>query len=128
VKVLLDTHVALWAMQEEGRIGRKARLTIHGAEEIQVSVVVPWELGIKAALGRIDLARPIAHLVRGLEEEFGALVLPVKLDHVLTAVALPPHHGDPFDRLLIAQALVEGLTVVTHDATFARYGVKTVVA
>lgn len=126
MRLLFDTHVALWVMQEESRIGRKARSAIRDAEEIHLSVVVPWELGIKAALGKIDMARPVAHLVRGLEEEFGAQVLAVKLDHVLTAVALPPHHGDPFDRLLIAQALVEDLAIVTRDATFARYGVRIV--
>jgi PIN domain nuclease of toxin-antitoxin system len=128
VRVLLDTHVVLWAVQSETALSAAARQAIAGAEEIVVSVVSPWELIIKAALGRITLHRTVEDLVAEVEREFGATPLPVKLAHVLAVATLPLHHGDPFDRLLIAQARVEGLTLVTRDQHFRAYGIPLVEA
>jgi len=126
VKLLLDTHVALWVVSEPDALTVSAREAIAGAEEIHLSVVSPWELVIKSALGKIDLRRPVEFIVKELEREFGAESLGVSLAHVLEVGRLPPHHGDPFDRLLIAQARVEGLTVVTRDHVFAQYDVPLV--
>jgi PIN domain nuclease of toxin-antitoxin system len=86
------------------------------------------DLGVKAALGKLVLHQPVRDLCRELEREFGVRTLPVSLAHVLQLGALAHHHGDPFDRLLIAQAQVEGLTIVTRDAEFSRYGVPIVAA
>lgn len=127
MRVLLDTHVALWAV-EGITLSAPARGAIVEAETLVLSVVTPWELVIKQALGKIEIHRPIADLVRELEREFGARVLDLRLQHVLAVAALPPHHGDPFDRLLVAQAQVEGLAVVTRDETFGRYGVPIILA
>lgn len=99
---------------------------ISEAEEIRLSVVSPWELVIKSALGKIVLHRPVKEFTRELEREFGAVSLAVSLAHVLEVGELPPHHGDPFDRLLIAQARVEMLTLVTRDSYFDLYDVPTV--
>ena len=126
MKLLLDTHVALWVVSEPDALTVGAREAITGAEEIHLSVVSPWELVIKSALGKIDLRRPVEFIVKELEREFGAESLGVSLAHVLEVGRLPPHHGDPFDRLLIAQARVEGLTVVTRDHVFAQYDVPLV--
>jgi len=126
VRLLLDTHAALWALESAKGLSRAARKAIEEAAEIRLSVVSPWELVIKAALGRIELHRPVREICRELEREFGAVELPVSLGHVLEVGRLPHHHGDPFDRLLIAQALVEGLTVVTRDSVFKSYGVPVV--
>jgi PIN domain nuclease of toxin-antitoxin system len=126
VRLLLDTHVALWVLSEPGRVSAAAREAIVGAEELRLSVVSPWELVIKSALGRIVLHRPVEDLCKELRLEFGAELLPVSLAHVLEVGKLPPHHGDPFDRLLIAQARVEGLAIVTRDRVFAEYEVAIV--
>lgn len=125
MRVLLDTHVAIWAVQGEP-MSDAARTAIVTAKEIVVSVVTPWEVVIKAALGKITLSGPVETLTRELQREFGARLLPVTLPHVLQVGALPMHHGDPFDRLLIAQARVEGLTIVTRDGHFSSYDVATV--
>lgn len=103
-----------------------AREAIAGAEDIRLIVVSPWELVIKSALGKIDLRRPIEFIVKELERECGAKSLAIALAHVLEVGCLPPHHGDPFDRLLIALARVEGLTIVTSDHGFAQYDVPLV--
>ena len=128
MRLLLDTHAALWAVSEPDALSATARNAIVGAEEIRLSVVSPWELVIKSALGKIVLHRTVEDICRELEREFAAQSLAVSLAHVLEVGRLAPHHGDPFDRLLIAQARVEGLTIVTRDHLFAEYGVALVKA
>lgn len=126
MRILLDTHVALWALQSADLLSKQARAVIRDADEIWLSVVSPWELVIKSALGKIELHRPVQEFTRELEREFGAVTLPVRLAHVLEVGQLPPHHGDPFDRLMIAQARVEGLTLLTRDGHFELYDVPIV--
>lgn len=128
MRLLLDTHAALWALSAPDVLSATAREAIVGAEEIRLSVVTPWELVIKAALGKLILHRTVDEICRELEREFAVRSLAVTLAHVLEVGRLPPHHGDPFDRLLIAQARVEGLTIVTRDRVFADYGVTVVTA
>jgi PIN domain nuclease of toxin-antitoxin system len=128
MRLLLDTHAALWAVSEPDALSATAREAIVGAEEIRLSVVSPWELVIKSALGKLVLHRTVEDICRELEREFAAQSLAVTLAHVLEVGRLPPHHGDPFDRLLVAQARVEGLTMVTRDHVFADYGVAVVKA
>lgn len=128
MRLLLDTHAALWAVSEPDTLSLAAREAILGADEIRLSVVSPWELVIKAALGKLVLHRPVEDLCREFEREFGAQTLAVTLAHVLEVGRLAPHHGDPFDRLLIAQAKVEGLTMVSRDHVFGAYGVALVKA
>ena len=128
MRLLLDTHAALWAVSEPDALSATARSAILGAEEIRLSVVSPWEIVIKSALGKLVLHRTVEDICRELEREFAAQSLAVTLAHVLEVGRLAPHHGDPFDRLLIAQARVEGLTIVTRDHVFAEYGVALVKA
>ncbi|MEQ1566102.1 MAG: type II toxin-antitoxin system VapC family toxin [Myxococcota bacterium] len=128
MRLLLDTHAVLWALTSPGALSAEARAAIVGAEELRLSVVSPWELAIKAALGKITLHHPVESICAELQREFGAAVLPVTLEHVLAVGRLPLHHGDLFDRLLIAQAQVERLVVVTRDRSFAAYGIPTVEA
>lgn len=128
MRLLLDTHAALWAVSEPDALTAAARDAIVGADEIRLSVVSPWELVVKSALGKIVLHRGVGAICRELEREFGAQSLGVSLAHVLEVGALAPHHGDPFDRLLIAQATVEGLVIVTRDPVFAHYGIPLVAA
>lgn len=128
MRLLLDTHAALWAVSDADALSATARSAILGAEEIRLSVVSPWELVIKSALGKLVLHRTVEDICRELEREFAAQSLAVTLAHVVEVGRLAPHHGDPFDRLLIAQARVEGLTIVTRDHVFAEYGVALVKA
>jgi PIN domain nuclease of toxin-antitoxin system len=109
----------LWALASPELLLPPARQAITDADELVTSVVSPWELVIKAALGKVILHHPVDALAREFAREFGARPLEVALPHVLAVGALPLHHGDPFDRLLIAQAKVEGLTLVTRDRVFA---------
>jgi PIN domain nuclease of toxin-antitoxin system len=128
MRLLLDTHAALSVVSEPDALSPIAREAIVGAEEIRLSVVSPWELSIKSALEKIILHRTVEEICRELEREFAVQCLAVTLAHVLEVGRLAPHHGDPFDRLLIAQAKVEGLTLVTRDQVFADYGVALVKA
>jgi PIN domain nuclease of toxin-antitoxin system len=116
--LLLDSHVALWALADE-TLGESARQTISDAAAVYVSVVTPWELGIKRALGKLDYPEG---LISSLADA-GFEMLSITAEHAELAPTLPLHHRDPFDRMLIAQALVQRLTLVTADATLAPYDV-----
>jgi PIN domain nuclease of toxin-antitoxin system len=121
VRLLLDSHAALWALVDSDRLGPVARQAILDAELVVVSVVTPWELGIKQALGKL-------HVPDGIVAAFeasGFEMLPVSSRHATDAPALPPHHRDPFDRMLIAQSGCEGLVIVTVDRQFDAYDIKT---
>jgi PIN domain nuclease of toxin-antitoxin system len=118
VNLLLDTHVLIW-WDEGRRLAAEARRAIADADSVYVSAASAWEVAIKTGLGRL---RPIRTLEQAVDES-GFLELPVTFRHAERVGKLPPHHRDPFDRLLIAQADVEELTLVTRDAVFARYGV-----
>jgi PIN domain nuclease of toxin-antitoxin system len=118
-RLLLDTHAFLWWREDSPRVGKVARRAIGNAEEVHVSAASAWEASIKSALGKLRLPEPFEDGVH--DSEF--LPLAVSFAHAERAGSLPAHHRDPFDRMLIAQALVEGLTIVTHDRRFEPYGV-----
>jgi len=121
VRLLLDTHIALWALVDSPRLPAKARLLILAPEnEVVVSAASVWEIAIKHGLAKKNMP------VSGAEAKSwftraGYTLLPVTADHAALVEELPPHHADPFDRILIAQALDEPLRLVTHDPTVARY-------
>lgn len=116
---LLDTHVFLWWRANDRRLQRSARSAIAEADLVFVSAASAWEAAIKAALGRLHLPDTIEAGV----EESGFEKLPIAFSHAEAASALPPHHLDPFDRMLVAQARIEGLTLITHDRRFEPYEV-----
>ena len=123
MKLLLDTHVALWAIADDPRLARKALRLIEDFEnDVFVSVASLWEIAIKHSLGRGPRAMPLS-AVDAAEafESAGYLLLPVEKSHALHVERLPSIHGDPFDRLIAAQALEEPLVLLTHDKTVARY-------
>jgi PIN domain nuclease of toxin-antitoxin system len=133
MRLLLDTHVLLWALVQPSRLSDEVRRHITDARnEVLVSIATPWELCIKASLGKLD-PQNYAPLVDSLERFEHALAVPgfsllgVSAAHVFATRQLPLHHCDPFDRLVIAQAVVEGLTLVTHDALLRRYNVTLLV-
>ena len=121
MKLLLDTHLLLWAAGEPDRLSAEARALIEDPDnELLFSAASVWEIAIKRQLGREDLRVDARLLRRGLLDN-GYSELPISGDHAVAIDALPPIHSDPFDRILVAQATVEGITLVTSDRMLARY-------
>jgi PIN domain nuclease of toxin-antitoxin system len=120
VRVLLDTHVLLWWLADDRKLTRVARDVIANPQnDVLVSAASVWEIAIKAALGRIEID------LDSLEDAIvksGFQSLPIHARHAVTVGRLPTVHRDPFDRMLVAQARVEELRVVSHDRVFERYG------
>ena len=122
---LLDTNVVLWALAEPRRLSEAARVAMEDARnEIFVSVVSGWEIAIKRALGKAEAPDD---LEAGIREQ-GFTPLLITFHQAERAGVLPPHHRDPFDRILIAQAQAEGLILVTRDPRIPVYGVRTMAA
>ena len=127
MRLLVDTQVILWWKQGSRSLGRRARIAIgQEASLVFVSTASAWEIALKSRAGRLSLSEPLHHWMPGELEREGFLMLNVTADHVNGLAALPDHHEDPFDRLLIAQARHEGLTIVTADPVFQAYGVSVV--
>lgn len=121
MNLLLDTHVALWAITDSPRLSAMARELIEGEKTVVwVSAASIWEIAIKHALGRGDMPVSGRDAARYFQEA-GYRFLPVEPEHAAAIGDLPAHHQDPFDRLLVAQALVEPMRLMTHDQTVARY-------
>jgi len=117
--LLLDTHVVLWWLEDDAKLDSATKDRLDVDSEVYVSSATVWEVGIKQTLGKLTGEGSLAEHVR----DSGFAVLPISADHAIAASALPLHHRDPFDRMLIGQALVEGLTVVTRDRVFHAYDV-----
>jgi PIN domain nuclease of toxin-antitoxin system len=123
---LLDTHVWLWMLAEPDRLGQTTELLEDTSNDLLLSAASSWEIVIKHGLGRLPLPEPPSSFVPSRMRRSG--VTPIGVDHsdVLAVEHLPPLHRDPFDRVLIAQATVRGIPLVTRDAVFAEYGVQVV--
>lgn len=121
--LLLDTHVLLWWLMDEPIESGVADRLAHPDQLVFVSAATIWEVSIKSALGKLDVDGDLVELV---ESDFESL--PISLGHGRSAGRLPPHHRDPFDRMLIAQAIDEDLTLVSRDRAFAAYEVEVLVA
>ncbi len=120
--LLLDTHTFIWWVTRDPRLSNPARDAIADPEtSVFLSAVTPWEMTIKQALGRLELAESPRTLVYAQLARNGFRPLNIELEHVLGVADLPPHHGDPFDRLLISQARTEHLTLVSGDRVFGAY-------
>jgi PIN domain nuclease of toxin-antitoxin system len=120
--LLLDSNALLWWLQDSRRLGPKARRLIEDrANEVFVSAASLWEIAIKYALGRVDLDESPEKVFPPAIESSGFRELPIAIAHALAAGALPPHHADPFDRMIVAQAQIEALAIVTADAIFEKY-------
>jgi PIN domain nuclease of toxin-antitoxin system len=124
---LLDTHSFLWAAFDPVKLSKVARSTIENPEsELFISVASLWEIAILKSLGRIELAVGISEVARLAESEFAARILPIEALHLDRLLSFPFLHRDPFDRLLIAQALSLGMPMIGKDDRFAAYGVQLV--
>lgn len=121
MNLLLDTHVALWAITDSPRLPLKARALIDSPKtNVWISTASIWEIAIKYSLGRGDMPISGQDALRYFSES-GYRQLPIEAEHAVAIEDLPAHHSDPFDRILIAQALVEPMRLMTHDATVALY-------
>jgi PIN domain nuclease of toxin-antitoxin system len=121
-QLLLDTHAFIWWRENHPRLTSDARQRIASAGVVFVSVASAWEAAIKIALGKLTLPESFQAGVAASRFD----KLPIDFNHAEVVSTLPRHHNDPFDRMLIAQALTEHLTLVTHDRRFAPYGVDVV--
>jgi len=122
LNLLLDTHAFIWWRAADRRIGDPARRAIAGASRVMVSAVSAWESSIKISQGKLKLPEPFD----AATEASGFERIPITFEHAKGVIGLPWHHRDPFDRLLIATAIAEGLSIMTADAIFARYDVPVV--
>ena len=117
----LDTHVLLWWLADDVTLSQTIRATISDGKNLMfVSVAAAWEMVIKSALGKLDIPSDLEAALTANRFQ----PLPITIPHALAVVDLPHHHNDPFDRLLIAQAKVEGLTLVTRDEQIKKYDVS----
>ena len=125
MNLLLDTHVLLWWLDDNPSLSKKARMSISdGANSVFVSAAVVWEIEIKKALGKLKIPADFRQVL--LQQTFE--MLPITVEHAHAVGDLPTYHRDPFDRMVIAQARVEGFTVVTRDSIFGRYKIPIIQA
>jgi PIN domain nuclease of toxin-antitoxin system len=116
---LIDSHVLVWAVLQDTRLSRRARDVLGGSQPVYLSAATLWELSLKESRGKLFLP--------GLEDLLVTnqiMELPVRWREARVAASLPNHHADPFDRLIVAQAITEDLTLVTADAALSRYAVR----
>jgi len=124
---LLDTHALLWWVDDAPDLTGAAKGAIADANnQCYLSLASCWEMAIKSRLGKLRLTKPVERFVAEQLAANGFTLLTIELRHAAKVENLPPHHRDPFDRLLIAQAIAEKLTVVTADRVFSDYGVKVI--
>lgn len=125
MRLLLDTHAFLWTLLHKDRIKPKVWSQLAATEnQLYFSAASAWEIAIKMSLGKLSLpGHPAVYVPRRVRES-NILSLPITEEHALAVHGLPLHHGDPFDRILIAQAQLESLTIVTADPQFKKYNVN----
>lgn len=124
MRVLLDTHVWLWALTDAASLPASFRARLHSVRDtFLISAASAWEIAIKAALGRLRLPVDAPTFLRAVVRDLPVTELPVAFAHAARVAELPLHHRDPFDRIMIAQAQVEGLAIMTADPAFRAYRV-----
>ena len=117
MSLLLDTHVILWWLADDPTLADEIKATLDHEPDVYVSAATIWEVAIKQAIGKLPEPAGLPERIR----DSGFAELPISSQHAMTAGRLPPIHRDPFDRMLVAQATVEGLTLVTSDPAIANY-------
>jgi PIN domain nuclease of toxin-antitoxin system len=124
-RLLLDTHAMLWFFWGDSRLSTAAKSLIENAENQKlVSIASCWEIAVKVGLGKLDLGESSRSFLSREIARNNFELLPISLEHATTVEGLALHHRDPFDRLLVAQATIEGLSLVSADVVFDRYGVS----
>jgi PIN domain nuclease of toxin-antitoxin system len=124
VTIILDTHTFLWFIAGDAKLSAQARSLVEDpSNRVLLSIVSLWEIVVKASTGKLPLSRAFADLIRQDVDGNGIEVLPTTLAHLETLALMPLHHRDPFDRLLIAQAIAEGIPIIGMDIAFDQYTV-----
>jgi PIN domain nuclease of toxin-antitoxin system len=127
VRLLLDTHTFIWFIEGNLRLSAVARVAIEQPDAQRfVSIATAWELAIKISLGRLELSGRFDEIIPSQIDNNAMAMLPISVDHLTRLTTLPLHHRDPFDRMLIAQALEEQLVIVGADVAFDAYAVERV--
>jgi PIN domain nuclease of toxin-antitoxin system len=125
MKVLIDTHIFIWYVQSNEKLTKSVATLINdGRNEILLSTVSIWEMAIKQSTGKLNLGVPYANFIREQMSLNKMELLPISLEHLEIVTSLPFHHRDPFDRLLIAQAIAENIAIVSADSAFSLYPVQ----
>ncbi|KAB8033616.1 type II toxin-antitoxin system VapC family toxin [Fluviispira multicolorata] len=118
MKILLDTQIIIWILEDSDKLSKKARKILDNADEVFISSVSVWEMMIKMNLGKLDIE---IDDLKSIFKKTNFIELPLKFDHILSLNGLPDIHRDPFDRMLVAQALSEPLRLITADALVKKY-------
>lgn len=127
MRALLDTHAFLWWISDDRRLSEKARAIIaDGHNELFFSAASGWEISIKAGLGRLDIPDNLERFIADQLSRNAIAALPIYLSHALHTRTLPDHHRDPFDRVLVSQAILEKMPLLSADPQIARYSVEVV--
>jgi PIN domain nuclease of toxin-antitoxin system len=125
VKILLDTHALLWWLTDDGRLGRQARELVEDpGNDVLISMVSLWEIAVKTRVGKLEA--DIGQITDAVQQD-GFALLDIRVAHLLTLSGLPLRHRDPFDHLLIAQAITEDATFMSEDRNTARYPVRSLI-
>ena len=127
MKLLLDTHTLIWAVDQPSLLGPQAKSALEDlANSLLLSAATIWEIAIKVGVNKLTLSLPYRQWMTRAMNDLGVTILPVTVEYAGVQATLPFHHRDPFDRLLIAQALVENIPLVSNDALFEQYGISRV--
>ena len=125
MSLLLDTCTLLWIARGDAQVSSRQRSAIAAEGDVRVSAASAWEIAIKHAMGRLPIPVAVNQFVQGVRERYRFTSLPIDEESALLVAKLPPLHRDPFDRILVAQAIVHGLTIVTPDPAVTDYPVRT---
>lgn len=124
MRVLIDAHALLWAVDDPGQLSGPATAALqHVGNQLFIGAGTIWEISIKVGLGKLNLSLPYRQWIERAIADLGMAVLPITVEYADRQVTLPQHHRDPFDRLLIAQAVTNSMPIVTADAQFDAYGI-----
>jgi PIN domain nuclease of toxin-antitoxin system len=124
MKYLLDTHALIWFLEGDSQLSSKAKNIIVSTDnQILISIASLWEMAIKMSIGKLNLSQNLELIIQRLEEEY-IEILPIEVEHILKIQTLEFHHKDPFDRIIIAQSLIEGTTLVSIEDIFDNYKVQ----
>ena len=124
MKVLIDTHILLWFVNNDPKLNPKTKTLLQSDIDVAVSIASLWEIAIKVNIGKLTLPEPVEVLYSQQLQLNQISILPITVEHLKVVSALPFHHNDPFDRLIISQALVEKLGLVSVDKIFDQYDIN----
>jgi PIN domain nuclease of toxin-antitoxin system len=124
MRLLLDAHAVIWSVDAPSKLSSLAKDSIADeSNELFISIATIWEISIKVGIGKLKLSLPFDAWVASANRDLGSHQLQINIEHIKRQLGLPSHHRDPFDRLLIAQSITEGYTLVTADQAFESYGI-----